>query len=311
MLSKRSSLRALELGVFLIGLSVSSCAAERAGISAPEPSGAVPAKAIVYPSTSGAGPISSDTIDKYRTIAVFRFADAPGMPGSGATTAGILASQLNVKGFTVVERSRLEQIFSEQRLQLAHADEDANVLKVGRIAGAQAVAVGEVTQWSSNPPKSSQGYRETYVTIALRLVDVESGIVLFSGDGYYTVPATTTPEHASWLILRAITSRLAVKVGLMSSGYTGFNWDLQQRAGASVAVVTEFDPDSPARDAGLQSGDTILACNGSASSSWQTQWHVMRACQVERGQVLVLQVLRGKQHLRINVPAKSRFVSAK
>jgi hypothetical protein len=271
----------------------------------------VSAKTIVYPSTSGSGPISSEIIDKYRTVAVFKLADAPGMAGSGATVAGILASQLNVKGFTVVERSRLEQIFSEQRLQLSHADEQANVLKVGKIAGAQAVAVGEVTQWSSTPPQSPHSARETYVTMTLRLVDVETGVVLFSGDGYYTDPATTAPEHAAWLIVRAITSRLAVKVGLMSSGFTGFSWDLQRRAGVPVALVTEFDPDSPARDAGLQSGDVILSCNGSVSSGWQTQWHVMRACQVERGQVLALQVLRGQQQLRINVPAKSRFVSAK
>jgi curli biogenesis system outer membrane secretion channel CsgG len=311
MLKHLRPLRYLGLGAFVIGFIISACVTERAEVSAPEPSRTVPAKAIVYPSTSGAGPISSETIDKYRTIAVFSFGDAPGTPGSGATVAGILASQLNVKGFTVVERSRLEQIFSEQRLQLSHTDEKANVLKVGQIAGAQAVAVGEVTQWSSNLPKSPHGHRETYVTIGLRLVDVESGIVLFSGDGYYTVPATTTPEHASWLILRAITSRLAVKVGLMSSGYTGFSWDLQQRAGGSVAVVTEFDPDSPARDAGLQSGDVILACNGSTSSGWKTQWQVMRACQVERGQGLALQVLRGGKQLQINVIAKSRFISAK
>lgn len=285
-----------------------SCASGQPGIPGNAPPGSPRTKEPVYPSTFGSGPISSDTVEKYRTIAVFKFTDAPGAPTSGAVASGILASQLNIKGFTVVERSRLEQIFSEPKLQLMSSDENANALKVGKIAGAQAVMVGEVGRWDSERLNiEGQSSYETYVTITVRMVDAESGTVLFSGDGHFSKPATTTPENAAWFILRAITTRLAVKAGLMSTGYTGFSWDLQKRSGVSSAVVTEFDPNSPARNAGLRSGDIILACNGTSSDSWKTQWQVMRACQVEAGHVLSLQILRGRQRITINMLAENRF----
>ncbi len=292
-------------------VSIVSCAPKHS-MTSPASSLSVPfSRETVYPVTSGAGPISSDTIEKYQKVAVFKFLDAPGAPTSGTIVAGIAASQLNIRGFTVVERSRLEQIFSEQQIQLMHADETSHALNVGRIAGAQAVVVGEVTRWQSNQHREDrEAGSETYVTIAMRLVDVESGIVLFSSDGYFAKPARSTPEDAARFILRALSGRLAIKTGLIASGLTGFSWDVQRRGGEQVAVVTEFDPDSPARDAGLRSGDVILACNGRESTGWKTQWQAMKACQVEAGQTLSLRVLRGGQFMQINVVAKNRFVSS-
>jgi hypothetical protein len=264
---------------------------------------------VVYPVTTGAGPINNEVIDKYKTIAVFKFNDSPGAPTSGSMAASALSSHLSSRGFTVVERARLQQIFEEQRLQLSSADENTNALKVGKLAGAKAVVIGDVTQWVSQRLKAEDGKQrdETFVALSLRLVDVESGTILFTGDGHFPDPSAAPPQNAAHMILRALVTRLAVKVGLVSTGRAGFNWDMQQRSGRQVFIVTDFDQDSPAYRAGLRSGDIILSCNGSANADWKTQWDSMRDCQVEAGQVLSLEVGRGEQRLIIKVTAADRY----
>jgi Curli production assembly/transport component CsgG. len=46
----------------------------------------------------------------------------------------------------IVERTKLDEVFKEQIVQLKYTD-DAEVLKVGKLVGAHAIVVGEVQQW--------------------------------------------------------------------------------------------------------------------------------------------------------------------
>lgn len=85
-----------------------------------------------YPFTTGYGPINSDLIDWYHTMAVMPFADAPDAPGSGAKVSGIVANLLLDLDVTIVERAKLEQVFNEQVVQLKYSAE-ADALRSGGV----------------------------------------------------------------------------------------------------------------------------------------------------------------------------------
>jgi len=78
----------------------------------------------------------------------------------------------------MVERAKLDEVFKEQVVRLQYGD-DADVLKVGKLVGAQAIVVGEVQQW-----ERTVGEQVSRVALAFRMVDVESGVVLFNGEGH-------------------------------------------------------------------------------------------------------------------------------
>lgn len=77
-------------------------------------------------------------------------------PGAGNHIIGILRKA----GATVVERARLQEVFNEQKIRLSHTpDDDADVLRVGRLIAADRVIFVEVTVNSVNV---SSGYVGQY-----------------------------------------------------------------------------------------------------------------------------------------------------
>jgi hypothetical protein len=87
-----------------------------------------------------------------------------------------LAGVLLRDGHTVVERARLQQIFDEQKVRLMYAsDSEADVLHVGRLAGATQVIFVE----AQREPRFGQGIKSASVNI--RGVNVETGQVRWSG----------------------------------------------------------------------------------------------------------------------------------
>ena len=257
------------------------------------------------PIVTASGQINAETIEKYKTIAVFPLKDAPGVPGSGAIAAGMFVGQLTARGFTVVDRTQPEPSLEEQRL---HADAQQNQLKMGRSAGATAILVGEVSHWISGMQVVTQGNLQLgnlgNAALAVRLLHAKSGVVLFSGEAQFPDPVLGSPQTVGQTLVRLIVSRLAQKVGLESSGKTGFTWDVESSSGRPKYVVREFKPDSPAYQSGLRSGDVMLSCNGSASATWKTLWGSMRRCRAEAGEVLTLQVERNGKVLTLSVPAR-------
>jgi hypothetical protein len=96
-----------------------------------------------------------------------------------ANHAGIehhLAGVLLHDGYTVVERARLQQIFDEQKIRLMHtSDSEADVLRVGRLAGATQVIFVEVQR------EPSFGHEIKSASVGIRGVSVETGQVRWSG----------------------------------------------------------------------------------------------------------------------------------
>jgi len=252
------------------------------------------------PIVTGVGPINRDTIDRYRTMAVMVFEDAPGAEGSGSRVAGIVTTLMLDLDVNMVERTELDEVFKEQVVQLQHAD-DAEVLKVGKLVGAQAIVVGEVQQW-----ERADGDQISRVSLALRMIDVESGVVLFNGEGYGSDATADDPEGLARVIANRILARFGSQTGLLGSGRIGVNWDLQESAGARYYLVRELRSGLPAEKAGLKVGDRVMACNGSVLSSVSSEREAKRLCQVQAGQTLQLDVSRAGQPIEISLTAEKR-----
>ena len=252
------------------------------------------------PVVTGVGPINRDTIDRYRTMAVMVFEDAPDAQGSGSRVAGIMTTLLLDLDINIVERAELDEVFKEQVIQLQHAD-DAEVLKVGQLVGAQAIVVGEVQQW-----ERSESDQLNRVSLAFRMIDVESGVVLFNGGGYGSDPTTDDPEGLARVIANHILSRFGSQTGLLGSGRIGVNWELQELGGARYYLVRELRGGLPAEKAGLKVGDRVVACNGTVLSRVSSEREAKRLCQVEAGQTLQLDVRRANQPIEVLVTAEKR-----
>jgi len=252
------------------------------------------------PVVTGVGPINRNTIDRYRTMAVMLFEDAPGAQGSGSRVAGIVTTLLLDLDMNMVERAELDEVLKEQVFQLTHAD-DAEVLKVGKLVGAQVIVVGEVQQW-----ERTEGEQVSRVSLALRMIDVESGMVLFHGEGHGSDATADNPEGLARVIANRILARFGSQTGLLGSGRIGVNWELQESAGARYYLVRELRSGLPAEKAGLKVGDRVVACNGAVLSRVTSEREAKRLCQVEAGQTLQLDVRRAGQPMEISLMAEKR-----
>lgn len=252
------------------------------------------------PIVSGNGPVDRDSIDRYRTMAVMLFEDAADSPGSGSRVAGIVTTLLLDLDVHMVERAKLDEVLKEQVIQLTHAD-DANVLKVGKLVGAQAIIVGEVQQWERHAQE-----RMHSVSLALRMIDVETGLLLFSGEGHLTDSTTDDPESSARLIAHRVLARFGSQTGLLGSGRIGVNWELLDEKGARFYMVRELRSGLPAEKAGLKVGDRIVACNGASLSAVRTERDAKRLCRVEAGETLELEIRRADSPISVVVTADKR-----
>ena len=252
------------------------------------------------PVVSGRGPINRESIDQYRTMAVMLFEDLAGMPGTGSRVAGIVTTLMLDLDVRMVERAKLDEVLQEQVIQLTHAD-DANVLKVGKLVGAEAIIVGEVQQWERRQQEHSHS-----VSLALRMIDVETGLLLFSGQGHLTDPTTDNPESSARVIVHRILTLFGSQTGLLGSGRIGVHWELQEERGDRFYLVRELRSGLPAEKAGLRVGDRVIGCNGSALTDAKTERDAKRICQVESGRMLQLDVRREEQFLDVQVIAEKR-----
>ena len=252
------------------------------------------------PIVTGLGPINRETIDRYRTMAVMLWEDAPSAPGSGSRVAGIVTTLLLDLDINMVERAKLDEVLKEQVIQLTHAD-DANVLKVGKLVGAQAIIVGGVQQWE----RREQG-RTNNVSLAMRMIDVETGQLLFNGEGHLADFTTDDPEGSARLIVHRILARFGSQTGLLGSGRIGVNWELLEEQGSRFYIVRELRSGLPAEKAGLKVGDRIVACNGASLAAVKTNRDAKHLCQVEAGETLQVDVRRAGSPMNLVITADKR-----
>ncbi|WP_455379193.1 PDZ domain-containing protein [Petrachloros mirabilis] len=252
------------------------------------------------PVMSGSGPVNREIIDRYRTMAVMVFEDAANPPGSGSRVAGIVTTLLLDLDLNIVERAKLDEVLKEQVIQLKHGD-DAGALKIWKLLGAQAIVVGEVQQW-----ERYEQDRMHSVSLALRMIDVENGLLLFSSEGHLTDPTTDDPESSARAIVHRMLTRFGSQAGLIGTGWIGVNWELVEERGIRFYVVRDLRSGLPAEKGGLKVGDRIIACNGASLSGVKTGYEAKRLCQVETGGTLRLDVRRADSSISVLMTAEKR-----
>ena len=132
-------------------------------------------------------------IAKVRVIAVANFVDAPGKSGSGKVVVTAVTQQMyQFPGIGIKERQHLSALAKEDDLELLRQGNEGVARKLGRLAGANAVVVGEVMQYEDQQEYSHMAVhmvagggtkRVHRVGLSVRLVDVSTGLVIYSGLG--------------------------------------------------------------------------------------------------------------------------------
>lgn len=126
-------------------------------------------------------------------------------------------------GQTVVERARLQEVLSEQKIRLTHTpDDDAEILRVGRLLGADRLVFAEATirpeVWNNTvvTPQfgGASGSGTIYhLSVMVRAVNAETGEVRWNGAAQYTRPVNE-PDNGIVLLTKAAVSRATCPIEL-------------------------------------------------------------------------------------------------
>ncbi len=139
-------------------------------------------------------------------------------PGVANAIMGMIQST----GAKVVERAKLQAILNEQEVRLTQTPDDhADILRVGKLAGATNIAFAEVTitsetfrtasidaQYGIASARSGVRYQ---VSVAVRGVRVDTGEVRWSGTAHYAQPISG-PDQAAVYLAQAAIARALCKI---------------------------------------------------------------------------------------------------
>lgn len=218
---------------------------------------------IVYPSVTSS--VGSFKIEQYRKIAILPFWDAPNSTGTGRLMQGIATNVFLKAKFDVVERGRIDEVLKEQALSLSGVLSDENRMKIGKILNVNALVVGEVGQYESQQRKTDTVYApfmgsfipirgeqwsENFVSVSLRIIDVENGKVVFAGSGQFERGLMNPPQQLAEALIDEILSEW-----FLSPGRIGIGWD-------DKFIIEKLFNGSPAFEEGLRVGDKLLKWNG-------------------------------------------------
>jgi curli biogenesis system outer membrane secretion channel CsgG len=128
----------------------------------------------------------------------------------------------------VVDRSRLKDVLNEQKVRLINtSDDQADLLKVGRLLGADQIVLADATVHSKEIQRTVDSYggntkTETVyqLSVSVRNLSVETGEVRWSGTATYPTTVTNSDQGLVDLTRHAISHAVCP----LENGYT---WDEQ------------------------------------------------------------------------------------
>ena len=124
-------------------------------------------------------------------------------PDAGQVIASLIASELSsLSNIKVVERGRIDHLIDEQQLQMTGIIDSESAVEIGKMLGADAVLVGNVTDYLS---WSSLGLTGSTVSFSMRMIDIKSGQVVTSGSISRVENFTVAFQNAQKLAKRLIT----------------------------------------------------------------------------------------------------------
>tara|TARA_B100002003_G_C14009921_1_gene487265 strand:- start:27 stop:860 length:834 start_codon:yes stop_codon:yes gene_type:complete len=258
--------------------------------------------------------IGSSDYTKYENIAIFPFSDAPNSPQSGSAVEGVTSLTFLQYGFNVLERSRLESIIKEQKLYFSGTLDSNQPIKIGKLLGVKAVVVGEVGEFSTLQRKREarivpyinaytgkqeftsvpgKEWAESAVSISLRVIDVETGKIVFSGSGTFDRPVTTPAQKQAEFIIQDI-----LRNWIVSPGIIGFSHDDRN-------IITDVAANLPASKAKIKPGDQIIRINGNdISGISKLEFSFMMRGYV--GEMITLDIKRSGEELQFKLIRVSR-----
>jgi len=135
--------------------------------------------------------VKSKVTGAKRRIGVMEFADKSefcGKRGGTAATDILITELTKTEKFVVIERSKLDKVMEEQKLQASGAIDPNTVAAVGKILGLNAIVTGAVSECGVKSEGSEylliQSKRQTAEAVVdIRVVDVETGQVLLADSG--------------------------------------------------------------------------------------------------------------------------------
>lgn len=111
-------------------------------------------------------------------IAVLPFKSVQNFPESGEiATEAFSSNLLNLDVYDVIDRGALKQLLDEQNLGLTGVIEPSKALDIGKLAGADAIVIGAVTEFK---PRCLLMFPPAKVALTARLINVKSGLVEWS-----------------------------------------------------------------------------------------------------------------------------------
>lgn len=273
-------------------------------------SGCATTQKKIYPSVTNF--IGSSDFIKYKRIAVLPFSDAPYSPQSGQIVQGLASQILAQAGFDVVERTRLIDILKEQKMSASGLFDTSQQIELGKLLGVKAIAVGEVGQYMTQQRKTDttyfpwtnwytgqttyipiqgQQWMESYVSLSLRILDVETGTLVYSGSGQYNQGLTNPPQQLAEYILGEI-----IMKWIISPGMCGFATDPMDHT-----VVRKVFSNSPAEKAGLKKEDKILKINNRNVSKNLSPFEWSSITWGKPGEKMILEVERNSENLKFEI----------
>lgn len=156
-------------------------------------------RAQVQPQDIGeSSKVESKPLFKYK-IAVVDFEDKTkyGQARLGSSASDILTTELVKTGnFIVIERTQLQKVLEEQKLQQSGLIQQDSAMSVGRLLGLNALIIGSVSQFGVRIEGEDALFVQTKRQVAeavvdIRVVDVQTGKILYADSGKGTAKKET------------------------------------------------------------------------------------------------------------------------
>jgi len=128
---------------------------------------------------------------------------------AGRSVASILANEFaRLDNVTIIERGQIEKLMAEQKLQQSGTINESSAVEIGEILGADAVIVGEISDYASWSSVIANG---STVSFSMRMIDVKSGKVIATGSESRIEIFTVAFKNAQNLVRKMVDQVIASK----------------------------------------------------------------------------------------------------
>ena len=168
--------------------------------------GLLPACSSLHKAEVVAGP----ELSRAATLAVLPLENITSTPGAGPAVSAQLAKTLNATRLSVVAFDKTNSAYQQIDPAPSAAVDRIIAMRVGQLVNADAVLYGTLTEVASAPMAPLNG---SAVGLSLRIVEVASGRIIFSGA--YTVRAGGRADTAEAVarISRSVADAVAARIG--------------------------------------------------------------------------------------------------